>query len=39
MSTTVKAKGLDTCYSTAYMRRLVNSSDLQSCKWQLICMS
>ena len=35
----VKGKGLDTWYSTAYMRRLVNSSALQSWKWQLIGMS
>jgi len=34
-----KGKGLGTWYSTAYMRRLVNSSALQFWKWQLIGMS
>ena len=34
-----KGKGLDTCNSAAYMRRIVNSSALQSWKWQLIGMS
>jgi len=31
--------GLSTCYSSAYTRRLVNSSALQSWKWQLTGMS
>jgi len=35
----VKGKGLDTWYSSTYMRRLVNSSALQSWMWQLIGMS
>jgi len=34
-----KGKGLSTCYSATYIRRLVNSSALQSWKWQLIGMS
>jgi len=34
-----KGKGLSTCYSAAYMRRLVNNSALHSWKWQLIGMS
>ena len=36
----VKGKGLDTCYSAAYMSQiLATSSALQSRKWQLIGMS
>ena len=34
-----KGKGLDTCYSAAYIVRLMTSSVLQSRKWQLIGMS
>jgi len=32
----IKGKGLDTWYSAAYVRRLVNSSASQYWKWQMI---